>query len=124
MRDADADGVPDKRDRCRYDAARKHRGCPITARRKITLYRSLFGFAGEVSHHDECGGLDRSRVVLKLAGPGRDRTVARRRIKSPFGFYKVRVRHPNGRYYAVVRPLVVFGFGLCPGDRSPGVSAP
>ena len=122
VRDADADGVPDKRDRCRYDPARKHRGCPIVRpHRKVILYRSLFGFAGKVSHHYAC---DRSRVVLKLAAPGRDRTVARRWITSPFGLYKVKVRHPNGRYYAVVRPRVVFRLGLCPGDRSPRVSAP
>ena len=122
VRDADADGVPDKRDRCRYEPNAKRKGCPIV-RREVTLHRSPSGFVGKVlAFPGAC--VERSRVVLKLAGPGRDRTVASKRVVRGSGRYSVRVGHPNGRYYAIVRPRVVLGLFLCVRDRSPRVSAP
>jgi hypothetical protein len=120
-RDADADGFADRRDRCRYDPSRRHRGCPLV-RRRISIKRIQGGFGGRVSLLGPASCARDSKVKLLRKRPGTDRVVARTRVRRGHK-YRFRVHRPHGTYYAVAKSKVVFGIGLCGSARSRKLAA-
>ncbi len=116
VRDADADSRPDDRDRCRYDPAAKHHGCPLIDR-GLTLHLVDGELGGTLKGYGERSCFKEQRVRLFARRPGTDRAVASART-GKHNKYEITKDLRPGTYYAVAKAKVVFGAGLCEGARS------
>lgn len=115
--DADADGIADRRDRCRLTAGHKREdGCPLLQRRVKIVGRANNGFYnGAVIGLPGCA--NKAPVKLMRARPGRDEVVGRTRTAGT-ARWTISGDFPIGRYYAIAKRVRNEGVGICVRARS------
>jgi uncharacterized delta-60 repeat protein len=117
--DLDADGHPDRRDRCPKLSASGHQGCPFFER-GLTLRAAGGKLAGRVLSPDNGRCRRAGRVELVEKRPGRDRVVASTSEIEARGRYELTRPAGEGAFYTRAPAVVIKSLGLCGGARSDG----
>jgi hypothetical protein len=105
-------------------------GCPTWPGQglDIAYLRKVDDFQGAISYAPMDGCSKQASVTVYRVRPGRDRRVGRSgpigdaiepSTGAPTYVWSVSALAPPGRYYALVRPGLVEGFGRCEGMQSP-----
>jgi uncharacterized delta-60 repeat protein len=122
--DADADGVPDRKDACPERYGDRRRGCLVFEVRRIRIsYRpAIDDFRGSV-YYAPAYRCSRGVVVKVLERrPGPDRLVGKsRKARNSEGKWEISALAPAGRYYARVVPRTVPEVGHCASGRSAAI---
>jgi uncharacterized delta-60 repeat protein len=128
--DADADTRLDPDDACPERFGDLPNGCPVHSVSELTLTyeRRNDDFAGAIAYGRALRCLEGALVTVKRKRPGRDPRVGRGSAYAlpttyidevPTYRWKVSALAPKARYYAVLAPHDVAGYGHCEGFQTP-----